>query len=80
MQASHNVLGVGGLGGAGGKSEFNNPLMGSHQAPAGGHKRSQSHASKQQQRSGGLNKGFLQQQMNLGLSHDADRARAGSQQ
>ena len=47
VQASHNVLGVGGLAGVGGKSEFNNPLMASQQAPPGGHKRSQSHASKQ---------------------------------
>ena len=46
VQASHNVLGVGGLAGVGGKTDFNNPLMASHQAPAGGHKRSQSHASK----------------------------------
>jgi len=38
---------VGGLAGVGGKSEFNNPLMASQQAPPGGHKRSQSHASKQ---------------------------------
>ena len=80
VQASHNVLGVGGLAGVGGKGEFNNPLMASQQAAPGGHKRSQSHASKQQQRSGGLNKGFLQQQMNLGSGHDSEKGRAGSQQ
>lgn len=74
------MLGVGGLAGVGQKTEFNNPLMASHQAPAGGHKRSQSHASKQQQRSGGLNKGFLQQQMNLGQGQESEKGRAGTQQ
>lgn len=45
VQASHNMLGMGGLAGVGQKNEFNN--TGPGQAHQGGHKRSQSQASKQ---------------------------------
>lgn len=46
VQASHNMLGMGGLAGVGGKTEYNNGGT-AGQTHQGGHKRSQSHASKQ---------------------------------
>ena len=47
VQASHNMLGMGGLAGVGPKADFGNAQAQASQGHQGGHKRSQSQASKQ---------------------------------